>query len=75
MKLTDLGRCPNPKCVSKHGHTRSDFEILEKYSKGVYKAQIACRDCGFSSGWWEDAHELMAWWNKWAAQTLEKGGE
>ena len=77
MQPPDLSRnlkpCPNPHCRKDDSGTPSMDLTIEK--EGDYDTQrhrITCNRCSYSSGWFENFHEMVAWWNKYSRMPATK---
>lgn len=66
----NLKPCPNPNC-RKYGEASMDI-LVEMEGMDDRQHRLTCRRCSFSSGWFENFHEMIAWWNKYSRMPAKK---
>ena len=70
MPAKNLKPCPNPYCTNA---TDSINVYVEKEVDEYFQRyRLTCQYCSYSSGWWSNFHEMVAWWNKWARPKKKK---
>lgn len=76
MPHRNLKPCPNPHCRKGNDPNNMDIHVEKEQIDDTYaRHRLTCRKCSYSSGWFDNFHEMVAWWNKYSRMPNKKKEE